>query len=173
MKPIFPNPKMPLNQKCLLLCFFQKIIKEDIKNSQSQNDAEWKELWFGKWENQVRHFLEKKKNSIVNLQVMKDPDNKTIDIWDNLDIQLLYNNIRNEKSNLRKSWEIELYGQCDKFTPFDWDDLLQKEKRREKGWHKKLYDNWIKPLCPNLQLDITNKKKTLGWIATYLNVVIP
>lgn len=104
---------------------------------------------------------------------MKDPDNKTIDIWDNLDIQLLYNNIRNEKSNLRKSWEIELYGQCDKFTPFDWDDLLQKEKRREKGWHKKLYDNWIKPLCPNLQLDITNKKKTLGWIATYLNVVIP
>lgn len=55
---------------------------------------------------------------------MKDPDNKTIDIWDNLDIQLLYNNIRNEKSNLRKSWEIELYGQCDKFTPFDWDDLL-------------------------------------------------
>ena len=58
---------------------------------------------FEKWENQVRHFLEKKKNSIVNLQVMKDPDNKTIDIWDNLDIQLLYNNIRNEKSNLRKS----------------------------------------------------------------------
>ena len=59
MKPIFPNPKMPLNQKCLLLCFFQKIIKEDIKNSQSQNDAEWKELWFEKWENQVRHFQRK------------------------------------------------------------------------------------------------------------------
>lgn len=167
MKPIFPRPQMPLNQKCLLLCCFQKIIREDIKNSKSQNDTEWKELWFEKWENQVETYLKPKRDTITKLHVLKDPNEKIMDILDNLDIQLLYNNIQKEISNCGKAWEIKLYRQCCDFDPYDWDDLLQKEKRGEKEWYKELYKH-IKRLCPNLRLDFQIQQKTLSCIYNFL-----
>lgn len=75
MKPIFPRPQMPLNQKCLLFYFFQKIMKEDIENSKSQcnTDWEWKDLWFEKWKIQTEDFLKSKKGAIDNLLVLKNP----------------------------------------------------------------------------------------------------
>ena len=173
MKPIFPRPQMPLNPKCLLFYFFQKIMKEDIENSKSQcnTDWEWKDLWFEKWKIQTEDFLKSKKGAIDNLLVLKNPNDKLSMIVDNLDFQLLYDGINNEQSNLNKSWGLDLYSQCEKFAPFDWFTLLQKEKRREKKWHEKLY-KWIQSVTPNLHLDSNSQKESLIEIAKCLNLSI-
>ena len=129
MGQIFPKPQMPLEQKCLLFYWFNKIIENDLVTDSSG----CKELWFEKWRMQVDAFLKSKKEKIGQLNALRDPDDRSADIVGNLNPQVLYDVIAKQKSNLTKSWGLDLYGQCKAFAPYDWFDLLLKEKRREKN----------------------------------------
>lgn len=165
MSQIFPKPQMPLDQKCLLLYLFNKVIENDLITDSSG----YKELWAEKWRMQVDTFLRGKMKSIENLNVLKNPNGTFTDIIDNLDLLVLYNEIVKQKSNVVKSWELDLYRQCEVFSPYDWLDLLLKEKRREKKWHGKLYKK-LQTLCPKLTLDQSIKEKTLKEITQILHI---
>lgn len=165
MSQIFPKPQMSLDQKCLLFYLFNKIIESDLITDSSG----YKELWAEKWRIQVNAFLRTKRKNIESLNVLKNSDDAFTDIIDNLDSQALYDEIASQRPNLIKSWELALYGQCEAFSPYDWSDLLLKEKRREKRWHEKLYKK-LQTLCPELTLDQGIKNKTLKEIAQILHI---
>ena len=165
MGQIFPRPQMPLEQKCLLLYWFNKIIENDLATDSSG----CKELWFEKWRMQVNAFLISKKEKIEQFNVLRNPDDAFADIVENLDPQVLFDVIVKQKSNLTKSWELDLFGQCVAFDPYDWFDLLLKEKRRERKWHEKLYKK-LQTLCPKLTLNQGLKDNTLKEIAKILHV---
>ena len=60
MGQVFPNPQIPLDQKCLLFYFFKEIIGEDIR----QLHDDYKKLWLEKWKIQVASFLIEKENPL-------------------------------------------------------------------------------------------------------------
>ena len=129
MNKIFPKSQIPLEQKCLLFYWFNKIIENDLVT----DSTGWKEIWYGIWRVQVNAFLRSKKGKIEQLNILRDPNDVSADIVGNLNPQVLYDVIAKQKSNLTKSWGLDLYGQCKAFAPYDWFDLLLKEKRREKN----------------------------------------
>lgn len=120
---------MPLDQKCLLLYLFNKVIENDLINDSSG----YKGLWAGKWRIQVDTFLWAKMKSVENLNVLKNLNDTFTNIIDNLDLLVLYNEIAKQKSNVVKSWELDLYRQCEVFSPYDWLDLLLKKRREKSG----------------------------------------
>ena len=158
MSQIFPKPQMSLEQKCLLLYLFNEIIENDV--IADRND--WKELWSEKWKLQINAFLRAKRRDIETLGALRDPNDKSTDIVNNLDLGALYN-------KMDKQAVSDLYTQCLNFEPYNWFDLLSNENRREKEWHKKLYKK-IKSLCPKLTLEQGIRGEFLKVIADYLHV---
>ena len=156
---------MPLDQKCLLYYWFNKIIENDLVT----DSKGWKEIWFGIWRVQVNAFLRFKKEKIKQLNILTNSNDVSADIVGNLNPQVIYGVIRKQKSNLTKSWELDLFGQCVAFDPYDWFDLLLKEKRREKKCQENLYKK-LQVLCPKLTLDQSIKDNTLKEIAKILHV---
>ena len=71
--------------------------------------------------------------SVENLNVLKNLNDTFTNIIDNLDLLVLYNEIAKQKSNVVKSWELDLYRQCEVFSPYDWLDLLLKKRREKSG----------------------------------------
>lgn len=168
MGQVFPNPQMPLKQKCLLFNFFKEIIEEDIKHLHD----DYKELWLEKWKMQVESVLNRKRKSIGSMQVLKNPNDRLANIVDNLDMSLLYESIKSQEHNAIANWELILFGQCIDFEPYKWEDLLQKERRRENKWHKKLFEK-LNHFCPNMQLESHARDVVLKRIATFLKVSYP
>lgn len=144
MGQTFPEPQMPLDQKCLLLYLFNKIIESDLITDSSG----YKELWAEKWRMQVNTFLRKKRKNIEFFYVLKNPDDAFTDIIDNLDSQALYDEIASQRPNLIKSWGLVLYGQCKVFYLMIGSIYFSKKNVEKKGGMKSYIRN-SKPYAQN------------------------
>ena len=155
MDSIFSIKGLTFKEANLLFCLEKEIIENDISFSQ-QNDSKsvfrGKGIWFSYWQKEINEILK-------DLTKLSPKENLSLS---GIDKRILYDEVSNQITNKETSWYNKIFKRCCYFTPYNWADLIHRNKN--------YINNLLSCQCKysNLKLNKTIHEETLGDIAVLL-----